>query len=153
MKVKEVMSIVRWSNVPVPEGHLTALALGSVLHRARPMHLPVPAPVRLVFGPAVISVGALVAASAAVAASDVDVRSPVKLVTRGPYAFSRNPMYVGWTIAYLGVTLAVGSRWLLVMLPPVLAYTHLAVLREERHLEARFGPDYARYRELVRRYV
>jgi protein-S-isoprenylcysteine O-methyltransferase Ste14 len=62
-------------------------------------------------------------------------------------------MYVGWTMVYLGVALMAGSRWLLTLLPAVLAYTHRTVLREERSLETRFGRDYRQYRERVRRYL
>jgi protein-S-isoprenylcysteine O-methyltransferase Ste14 len=62
-------------------------------------------------------------------------------------------MYVGWTMVYIGAALMVGSRWLLILLPPVLGYTHRAVLREERCLESRFGRDYRQYRERVRRYL
>jgi protein-S-isoprenylcysteine O-methyltransferase Ste14 len=108
---------------------------------------------RRVAGLLIASPGVMVAAWAVVAARDVDVTSPATVVTRGPYARSRNPMYLGWTMVYLGMALIVGSRWLLILLPPVLAYTHAAVLREERYLEARFGRDYRQYRERVRRYL
>jgi protein-S-isoprenylcysteine O-methyltransferase Ste14 len=109
--------------------------------------------VRRAVGPLIASVGLLVTAWAVVAARDVDVTSPTRVVTGGPYALSRNPMYVGWTIAYLGIALAIGSRWLLILLPAVLAYTHGTVLHEERHLETRLGRDYSQYRARVRRYL
>ena len=147
------MSTVRWSNVPLPEGHLAALVVGLVLHKALPLRLSAPTLVKRVIGPALVCLGMLVAAWAVVAARDVDVTSPTTVVTRGPYSRSRNPMYLGWTMAYLGIALVVGSRWLLILLAPVLAYTHETVLREERHLETRFGRDYRRYRERVRRYL
>ena len=147
------MSIVRWSNVPLPEEHLTALVIGLALHKARPLGLPGPTLTRLVAGSVITSLGTLLTVWAVVAVREVDVTSPAKVVTRGPYALSRHPMYVGWTMVYLGAALMVGSRWLLILLPPTLAYTHRTVLREERGLESRFGRDYRQYRERVRRYV
>ena len=147
------MNGVRWSNVPLPEGHLTALATGLVLQARLPLRLRVPLVIRAVVGPLIASLGVVTTAWAVVAAEDVDVASPAKVVTSGPYAFTRNPMYVGWTLVYAGVTLTVRSGWLLILLPPLLAHTHRTVLREERRLETRFGPDYRRYRERVRRYL
>jgi protein-S-isoprenylcysteine O-methyltransferase Ste14 len=62
------------------------------------------------------------------------------LVTFGLYAQSRNPMYVGAMIAFLGLALATGNIWRFLALPALLwALLNLAILREERHLEARFG--------------
>lgn len=147
------VSSVRWSNVPLPEGHMAALAAGLALQAALPLRLRMPIVTRRVVGPGVASLGALLAAWAVAAVRDVDVTSPATVVTRGPYAHNRHPMYVGWTLVYLGVALMVGSRWLLILLPPLLAYTHRTVLREERSLETRFGHGYRPYRERVRRYV
>ncbi len=147
------MSSVRWSNVPLPEGHLAALVVGMVLHKALPLRLPAPTLVKRVIGPVIASLGTLLTIWAVVAVREVDVTSPAKVVTRGPYALSRHPMYVGWTMAYLGAALMVGSRWLLILLAPALAYTHRTVLREERYLESRFDRDYRQYRERVRRYL
>lgn len=147
------MSIVRWSNVPLPEEHLAALVIGLALHKGLPLGLPVPTLMRRVIGAVIASLGTLVATWAVVSVRDVDVKSPARVVTRGPYAHSRHPMYVGWTMVYLGVALMAGSRWLLILLAPALAYTHRTVLREERSLESRFGRDYRQYRERVRRYL
>jgi protein-S-isoprenylcysteine O-methyltransferase Ste14 len=51
------------------------------------------------------------------------------------------------------VALVAGTAWPLLLLPFVLAATHLAVLAEERSLERRFGATYRRYRASVRRYL
>ena len=147
------LSIARWSNIPLPEGHLAALVIGLALHKAVPLRLPAATLTKRVVGPVVASLGIVVTTSAVVAVRDVDVTSPAKVVTRGPHALTRHPMYVGWTMVYIGAALMVGSRWLLILLPPVLGYTHRAVLREERCLEGRFGRDYRQYRERVRRYL
>ena len=73
---------------------------------------------------------------------------------RGAVRLSRNPIYLADALAYLGVTLLVGSWWPLLVLPAVLlAMLRLVISREEEHLAARFGADYAAYRSRVRRWV
>jgi protein-S-isoprenylcysteine O-methyltransferase Ste14 len=76
------------------------------------------------------------------------------LVTVGPYRYSRNPMYVGMTLLYLGTTIWQNTVWPLVALPVVLAVIDRGVIRrEERYLEGLFGDDYRRYRDRVRRWL
>jgi protein-S-isoprenylcysteine O-methyltransferase Ste14 len=75
------------------------------------------------------------------------------LVDSGPYAFSRNPMYLAWTVGYVGVALVAGTAWPLMLLPVVLAVTQVVVMREERFLERRFGDAYRSYKTSVRRYL
>ncbi|MDO1559221.1 isoprenylcysteine carboxylmethyltransferase family protein [Brevundimonas sp. 2R-24] len=76
------------------------------------------------------------------------------LVTDGPYRFSRNPMYVGFTITYLGLAIGLGSRWALLLLPVcLLVMTWGVILREERYLEGKFGQAYLDYRGRVRRWL
>jgi protein-S-isoprenylcysteine O-methyltransferase Ste14 len=87
------------------------------------------------------------------AAADVDLERPDQLVDNGPYAYSRNPMYVAWTVGYVGIALVAGTAWPLLLLPAVLVVTQVAVLREERSLERRFGAAYRSYKTSVRRYL
>jgi protein-S-isoprenylcysteine O-methyltransferase Ste14 len=76
------------------------------------------------------------------------------LVTVGPYRFSRNPMYVGMTLLYLGTTIWQNTGWPLLALPVVMAVIDLGVIRrEERYLEGLFGDAYRAYRERVRRWI
>ena len=86
-------------------------------------------------------------------ASDVDLEQPATLISTGPYAISRNPMYVGWTLLYLGVALVARNAWMFALLPVVAWVIHRDVLREERKLKQTFGEEYLRYRKLVRRYL
>ena len=77
-----------------------------------------------------------------------------QLVTSGPYAFSRNPIYLGNTIAFAGAALAFDMLWLVIVLPLVtLAVQRLAIEREERHLAKVFGGAWEAYRRRVRRWV
>ena len=76
------------------------------------------------------------------------------IVTRGPYRFSRNPMYVGLTLVYLGLSLLVGTVWPIVLLPVVLWSLYMLVIRrEERYLGSAFAEEYGAYRRRVRRWL
>lgn len=76
------------------------------------------------------------------------------LATAGIYGLSRNPIYLGNTIALLGIALALRWGWLLLLVPvTIAAVTALAIGREERHLELRFGSIYRDYKARVRRWV
>lgn len=76
------------------------------------------------------------------------------LVTTGPYRFTRNPMYLGMALLYLGILLTFGWLWSVALLPVVLVVIDRAVVaREERYLTRRFGESYLQYREQVRRWL
>lgn len=81
-------------------------------------------------------------------------RAARALVTDGPYRFTRNPMYLGMACAYAGAALAADALWSLALLPAVLLVVDRVIIaREERHLVARFGDEYERYRRSVRRWI
>ena len=76
------------------------------------------------------------------------------LVIVPPYTFTRNPMYLGLLVAYLGGALATNWAWPLVFLPIVLAVMNgFVIAREERYLRAEFGADYDNYCRRVRRWI
>jgi protein-S-isoprenylcysteine O-methyltransferase Ste14 len=143
----------RWANVPLPEVHLVGLGAGFLVQRIAPWTLSRPSWVGQIVGWASVLTGLLLVAWAVRTAADVDLVRPNQLVRGGPYAFSRNPMYVAWTLGYAGVALVTGTAWPLLLLPVVLVVTHLVVLREERSLERRFGDAYRSYKASVRRYL
>ncbi len=71
-----------------------------------------------------------------------------------PYSWSRNPQYVAFTVIYLGVALALGLFWPLLLLPFVIALTTVAVInREERYMRSKFGDAYEAYCRRVRRWI
>lgn len=77
-----------------------------------------------------------------------------ELVTSGPFAFSRNPIYLADVVIYVGVMLLIGSFWPLVFAPLVWAIMRYAVIaHEEVHLRAKFGPAYNDYSGRVRRWI
>lgn len=143
----------RWNNVPLPEAHLAGILFSGALHLARPWRLPGSRRLYSGVGWTLVGAGVAISASAVRAASDVDLERACTLVWTGPYARSRNPMYVGWTLLYLGVALITRNLWMFLSLPLVAGILHREVLREEDALEVAFGEEYVRYRKQVRRYV
>jgi len=76
------------------------------------------------------------------------------LVATGVYRFTRNPMYLAAILSYAGLGLAWPALWLVLLTPPMaLALDRLAIRREERHLQARFGDAYRAYCARVRRWI
>jgi protein-S-isoprenylcysteine O-methyltransferase Ste14 len=76
------------------------------------------------------------------------------LVISGIYRWTRNPMYLGFTLLYLGISAWVDTLWPLLPLPIVLVVMRRGVVaREEAYLEARFGDEYRRYLAAVRRWI
>ena len=72
----------------------------------------------------------------------------------GPFAWSRNPLYVGLLVGSAGVALLAASLWALVALPLEWALLRWgAVVPEERYLTAKFGSTYTDYTSRVRRWV
>lgn len=76
------------------------------------------------------------------------------IVSDGPYRFTRNPMYLTFSLAMLGLGLMFANVWILLWLPIVMLVIHHGViLREERYLERKFGEEYTRYKARVRRWI
>ncbi len=76
------------------------------------------------------------------------------LVATGPFRFSRNPIYIGLTLGYIGLSLVFNSYWPLPFLTLVLVIMHYGVIRrEEVYLEELFGQDYREYKVRVRRWL
>ncbi len=77
-----------------------------------------------------------------------------RIVRAGPYRFTRNPMYTGMTIGYLGLTLMLNDAWPLIFLPIILVLlVRLVIGREERYLASAFPDEYDAYRRQVRRWL
>ncbi|MEM9359190.1 MAG: isoprenylcysteine carboxylmethyltransferase family protein [Pseudomonadota bacterium] len=76
------------------------------------------------------------------------------LVTSGPYWRFRNPIYIADVMLLLGLAELTKNIWFVIgaAIFAVLV-TWLAILPEERHLEARFGDDYREYKQRSRRWL
>jgi protein-S-isoprenylcysteine O-methyltransferase Ste14 len=90
---------------------------------------------------------------ATASAGDADVERDEALITRGAYALSRNPMYVGWSAGVLGLVLWTRSLWLLAGWILAVRALDREIEREESRLLDRFGPIYRTYRDQVPRYL
>lgn len=76
------------------------------------------------------------------------------IVADGPFAYTRNPLYVALIGLFMGIGLALRSPAFLTVLAPFALVLHFGViLREERYLEAKFGDVYLDYKSRVRRWI
>lgn len=76
------------------------------------------------------------------------------VVRRGPYRFTRNPMYLSLNSIYLGIAVLANTAWPILLLPLVLAVLRRAVIaKEEAYLAEAFGPEYEEYCKHVRRWL
>lgn len=77
-----------------------------------------------------------------------------KLVTEGPYRFTRNPMYVSLALAYLGMAVVLAQWWALILLPlPIILLHAIVIPFEEERMREVFGEKYDDYRSRVRRWL
>jgi protein-S-isoprenylcysteine O-methyltransferase Ste14 len=139
--------------------YLAAIAGGLALHWAWPRPMPAGAAVRPFLGGALVMASLLLFGLSVrrfrAAGTPVPARKPTTAIVRtGPYRFSRNPIYLAFSLLQLGIAIWVGSWWLVATLAVALAIIHYVVVpREERYLEARFGAEYRDYKAAVRRWL
>ena len=81
-------------------------------------------------------------------------QTSLKLVTWGPYRFTRNPMYLGLFLIFIGFDGLLTFVWSLILLLPVLYYVNWIVIPiEEKQLKKTFGETYQNYGTRVRRWI
>ena len=77
-----------------------------------------------------------------------------KIITSGPYKWSRNPIYVLFCGVPIGLGIAFETYWALLAFIPALIIVYVtAVKREEKYLETKFGQEYLDYKAKVRRWL
>lgn len=83
----------------------------------------------------------------------IDTTKPDELVTTGAFAFSRNPIYVGFAFILIGQFLVFPNWVLLAYLGAAAWLFNRQVLREEAYLRTHYGSAYEAYSRKVRRYL
>ena len=84
----------------------------------------------------------------------VPIKPAASLQTNGIYNTSRNPMYVGLAIMYLGITCFIGNWWNIILFPLLIVIVQAYIItREEQYLTRRFGQAYLDYKTKVRRWL
>lgn len=145
--------------LPPPLFYALAFAAGMALQATTVSLRMGEGPVRLVIGAVVAGLGLVLAVSAVAHVrrrhtTVVPHRAVAVLVTTGPFRLSRNPMYAGLALAYVGGALLAGSWWPLLTLPAALiAVRSLVIAPEERYLATRFADRYAQYSGRTRRWL
>ena len=81
-------------------------------------------------------------------------RPTTAIVRTGPYRFSRNPIYLAFSLLQLGIAVGLNNPWLIVTLIVAVALMAVVVIpREERYLERKFGNEYLSYKASVGRWI
>lgn len=134
------------------------LISGLLLQYVYPIQLS-PYPFNLGIGSLLIVIGIILGAWAVKTFRDegtnIDIREPtLMIVDKGPYRFTRNPMYLSLTLIYLSIALFSNTTWIILIWPiPFLIIQQGVIKREERYLERKFGSKYMAYKRRVRRWI
>ncbi len=138
---------------------LGALLLGITADRLLPSPFALPGwGIRWIVAGVLILVGVALTVAAirnfSRAATPVPTNMPTRaLVTTGVHGWTRNPIYVGFFLIYIGIAIAARSPWALILvLPLAVTIRYGVVAREEAYLERRFGDVYRDYKARVRRW-
>ena len=147
-------------HIPVPWVFILAYLAGAGLEFAYPSHAATePLHGVSLAGGVLFVIGVVIAASGLfifykARTTTVPGRKSSTLIMKGPYRFSRNPMYVGLTIAYLGEAGILKQAWPILFLLFVVIYLNWIVIPvEEARLTEVFGAEYDQYRARVRRWI
>lgn len=147
-----------YDNLPLPAPVVAAMVLDRLLARPRPLPLPGPRSLHRAAGAGLVCAGVALNAWALAerrrrSAGPFALEHPEELVTTGPYALTRHPMYVGWWLIELGTGTLSGSAWVFLTLPAQLPVEHRFVVAEEQTLAEQFPQAYPGYAERVPRYI
>ena len=89
------------------------------------------------------------------AETPIDPREPVsRIVTGGPFRYTRNPAYLGMAMIFAGVSCLANALSAIMLLPVALLTIQRGVIeREERYLEREFGEEYLRFKAQTGRWI
>ena len=150
--------VPRLGLVRPPLVYLASIVSGVLLHLGWPFPF-LPGRLAAGLGAPVVAVAIALFAYAAgtfrAAGTPVPARKPTTVIVRsGPYRFSRNPIYLAFSLLQLGIAIWVNSLWLVATLVGAVVLMHGVVIpREEEYLQRRFGAPYLAYKTAVRRWL
>jgi len=138
--------------------YLCSILVGSALELVRPLPFAPPALETALGGPLVFAALVLFAFSVRefrAAGTPLPTNRPTRTIVRsGPYRFSRNPIYLAFSLLHLGIAIWTNGAWLLATLAvTLLVMSYGVIAREERYLAGRFGEEYLAYKASVRRWL
>lgn len=153
-----VLEVANRGIIRPPLVYLGAISLGLLLHFAWTIRLVSRAVGVSVGGTVVlVAVALFLYAIRTLLSAGTPVRgnrSTTTIVCTGPYRYTRNPIYLSFSLLQFGIACWVNSLWLLVTLIPAVALMSFVVIpREEHYLESRFPSDYLPYKTSVRRWL
>jgi protein-S-isoprenylcysteine O-methyltransferase Ste14 len=129
--------VLSWAGIAAPESVGVAQAAGAVV----------------TIGGALLALWCILSFALVGRGTPAPFDPPRRLVVQGPYAWVRNPMYIGAGVALVGASLFYQSLALLGYAAVFLLIVHLfVVLYEEPTLRGTFGADYETYCRQVMRW-
>jgi len=151
--------VLMWA--PPPLLFVISFLVGMGVQRLAPLTIHSPGAIRAsqLIGVGLFACGALLVLSClalflSARTTVIPMGTASKLVTRGPYSFTRNPMYLSMTLMYLGVVGMLVQPWsLLLLLVPLVILNSVVIPFEEERLRSVFGEAFDAYRARVRRWV
>lgn len=160
-RIRKTAPISLLLKIPVPWVYILAYLLGVALQllfppRVHPNGMIIPLKIA---GAVVFAIGAFFAGWSLLIfhkarTTTTPGENPVRLITWGPYRFTRNPMYVSLLLAYLGEAGMLVQIWPVLVLPLLLAYIQgIVIPLEEEVLSRVYGKEYEVFCSRVRRWV
>jgi protein-S-isoprenylcysteine O-methyltransferase Ste14 len=145
---------------PPPFVYLIGLVIGYGLSKWIPLRLVSPEPRWMFYlGVVLVAIGVMfgfwgVATFKRHQTAIIPFHPASLVVMSGPYAITRNPMYVGLACSYMGASFLLDTWWAFALSPVVVRIIDRQVIaREERYLLSAFGAEYAGYLKKVRRWL
>lgn len=145
-----------------PAVPLVTILVGVFLHRVIPMQFGfgLPFPIRSVFGWSIVVLSILLLGLWSVfvvrkgGQSENPWKPTTEIVKHGPFKVTRNPMYLQMILVCVGVSVALGNLWILLLTPiAVFILVKWVIVPEEKYLEDKFGETYLSYKKRTRRWL
>jgi protein-S-isoprenylcysteine O-methyltransferase Ste14 len=146
--------------VPPPVIFFVFLILGYAANRIMPFDFIFSAwIVRLLVGTPILIVSGIIAFTAAIVMiknkTSINYNNPTtKFLSKGPFGFTRNPLYLSLLLLMCGIAVTTNSLWYFIFLIIMFFIFNFGIVaREERYLTKCFGDEYIQYKNNVRRWI